>query len=141
MTHQEVIDLTDQFLAYNLDSMYETSATTAQGVNAVSWALRTMAKREKLFDPSTVVNLVSGQSSHELRSLASDGLMTLKLRSVTVNRVPITDASRDGYGIWSYVELERAHPQWRTASSRTPTWAVHVCTKLLHAASANSARS
>jgi|GEM_PF-4614236 len=134
MTLTETIQMLDDLSSYDLDPMYGTSPTQAQKIAVLNWAQRVVAKRAKLYDPSIAIALVAGQATYELRSLAADGRRVLKPSTVVVNGIPLRDASGEGYGLWSFGELERFHPQWRTAAASTPTKAVYVGDKLvLHA--------
>ena len=131
MTLQETIDLTENFLAYDLDGMHGSSPTTDQMVSAVNWALRAVAKRASLYDPSLPITLVANTAVYELRSLATLGRRIIGVRTVTIAGAMLANAAYSAWGLWSLTELERVHPQWRTATSGKPTKAIVVGTKLI----------
>lgn len=131
MTLAQTITLTEEFLAYDLDGYLGSEPTTAEMVVAINWAIRTVAKRASLYDPSIPITLVAETSTYDLRSLATAGRRIIDTSTVIVNGSMLSNAARSAYGVWSLTELERMYPRWRVATSGTPSKAVVIGTKLV----------
>ena len=131
MTLADGILLTKQFLAYDLDGYLGDEPTDAQMLGPFNWSMRTICKRARISDPSIPIALVADKGTYDLRGLASDGRGIIEPRSVVVAGLPLLDAAGSAYGLWSLAELQRSHPQWRTAPSGTPSKAVWTGTQVI----------
>lgn len=129
MTTQEMIDLVDKFLSADLDSYHGDAPSDADKVAVLNWAQRTVSKRISHFSLSLALTLVAGQGEYSLRTDVSKRV--IRPYRVTVGGNLLCDASGRGYGVWTFAELERYRPGWRTLDPGTPVAAVHVTQNLI----------
>lgn len=123
MTLNDLLNMVEGFLAYDLDG-YDSrdgTATVADRISAINWAIRTVARRSGVFDPSIPVTLEPDRAVYDIRRFASDGRRIIHPLTVIVNGIPLRDCSGRAFGLWSLTEIERAFPGWRGTIAGVPT--------------------
>ena len=132
MTLQDVMDMRDRRLLFDLDSEYGTSETEQQKIDSVNWAIRTVATRLVLIDNNITLNLVADQQDYNITSTSptttcelSDGSEVRVIRPfyVLINGTYLR-APTGRKGLWTMQELDEFWTAWRTQAAGSPTAAV-----------------
>jgi hypothetical protein len=123
MTTAQLVEMTTAHLSYDLDSYVGEAPTDEQVVRALNYAQRLISHRVHLWHPSVELALVAGRAVYSLENDTS--LRVVRPYSVIVGGLPLLNAARDDYGLWSYQEMERRSPAWRAEEPGVPRRAVH----------------
>jgi hypothetical protein len=100
-------------------SNYKGLAPTATQISEqLNYAARFISKEIYQFDPSIAMTLTIDDGDMDLFGTAFTRDV-LEVKQVIVNGIPLR-AANGTIGMWSYQEVERIYPQWRTAAHGTP---------------------
>ena len=92
----------------------------------INWAYRIIA-RKCVLTVDTPLTLVAGQALYNLRDVTTPVVGNKIIRPVLVyinggsGTRPLYDASERDFGLWSYDELARLYPSWKSDTGGPPT--------------------
>lgn len=125
MTQAEAIAYIAELLAYDLDNSVGESPTEAQSVVQINDAIRFVAERCPLFDPTITFTLTASTAEYDLLSDSIVDKKVLKPYYIVIGTRTLT--TPDGRrGFWTMQELETKYPTWRTDAAGTVKRAVYV---------------
>ena len=130
MTTSQLVSRVKALLAYDLDGYFGAAPSDTDVVACLNDALYELGEDAFVYDPSVVLTMAADTASYDLRGTACSRKV-LQAFSVTINGVPLWDASRRRPGMWSIDELGMGFPQWRSHASGTPSRAVQYGTTLV----------
>lgn len=126
MTLSEILIYVKDNYAYDGDiaNSLGENPTDAQLIPYVNWAIRSIARKVKQIGIYLPITLTAGTSTYNLN--AGTGIATTVASQITrIHRVYIGNqvmnkADRFSPGMWSYNEIERFDPKYRSAASGQP---------------------
>ena len=108
----------------NFQSLANGTLANSDLNSQINWALRLLAKKLFLYDPSIALTTVNNQQTYDLRSLTPTTKAVIWSHYVIINGVALADAQGTEPGMFTAEEFQRRIPLWRTAANGTPTAAM-----------------
>jgi hypothetical protein len=134
MTTAEIIVYIKDNYAYDNDlaNHLGTTPTDAQLVPYINWAVRLIARRIKQLSINLPITLVAGQNTYSLNGISpATSSQVTRIHRCYINNYPLKKANRQNPGLWSFDEIERFNPSYKSADNGTPVGAAQVGNSLV----------
>lgn len=128
----DAIQLVKDLTQIDLGNFSGEAPSNANITAQINRARREVSRRIFIFDPSVTLTLTASEPKYNLRTYTSVvSRPVIRPYHVIISGNPLLERHGCNYGLWTWDELNRSYPGWRTDTAGTPTKAAWTGPELI----------